>query len=340
MSRRFLIVRTDRMGDVLLTTPMSSALRAHFPSARIGWLVRPYTAPLLQNNPYVDDILLDRGGPVSTLAAAIRAFGPDTAIVALPRWRTAWALWRAGVPQRIGPASKIYSALFTKRVWQHRSESVKHEADYNLDLLESLGVPFRRLPTSLVLTEDERQAARKLLAGHRVDLSKPLAILHPGSGGSSARWPLSYFMELGDRLQESGVQAVVTGGPGEDYQYAMIDRMRRIPVFIPAGSVNLRELAAIFSCASIVVSNSTGPLHMAVALQVPTVSIFSSGKLNHPRRWGPYPGFVERSGRDAVALAPETNQEPADLSAVSVDDVLSLCRERLQLRPAAGAPRG
>jgi len=67
----------------------------------------------------------------------------------------------------------------------------------------------------------------------------------------------------------------------------MIDQMRRIPVFVAAGSVSVRELAALFACANVVVSNSTGPLHMAVALDVPTVSIYSPLATCHPRRWGP-----------------------------------------------------
>ncbi len=96
-----------------------------------------------------------------------------------------------------------------------------------------------------------------------------MVILHPGSGGSSARWPLAHFMELGDKLQMEGYDVIVTGGPGENYQNIMIDNMHRIPVFIAAGSVSLRQLAAIFSCADLVVSNSTGPLHLAVALECP-----------------------------------------------------------------------
>src|SRR5882672_12512942 len=111
---KILIVRTDRVGDVLLTTPVSAALRAAFPQVKISWLVRPYTAPLLENNPDVDEILTDLN--------QIKKKMFDAAIVSYPRWKTAWVLWRAGIPLRIGPASKPYSVLFNKRIWQHRSE--------------------------------------------------------------------------------------------------------------------------------------------------------------------------------------------------------------------------
>jgi len=325
---KILVVRTDRIGDVLLTTPVSTALRAAFPQAKITWLVRPYAAPLLEQNSDVDHVLLDKGQSAGELAAMIKREKFDAAIVALPRWRITWALWRAGVPIRVGPASKLYSILFTHRLYQHRSEGKKHEADYNLELLEPLGVSFKRHPTRFVLTDSERQMAHRILESHRISFSKPIVVLHPGSGGSSARWPLAHFMALGDKLQSEGCDVVVTGGPGEDYQYVMIDQMHHIPVFIAAGSVSLRELAALYSCADLVVTNSTGPLHLAVALDVPTVSIYSPIPTCHPKRWGPYPAFVETGREHQVLVAPmQKGQE--DLGGVAVEDVWRACEARI-----------
>jgi heptosyltransferase-3 len=334
-----LIVRTDRLGDVLLTTPVSTALRRMFPKARISWLVRPYTAPLLENNPDVDQILADRDESPGRLADRIRSERFDAAIVAYPRWRIVLALWLARVPLRIGPANKFYAILLNKRVRQRRSKGKKHEADYNLELLEPLGISFKRYPTRYVATEEERKAARRFLEAKGISGAKPFAILHPGSGGSSARWPLEHFMELGDALQEDGCDLVVTGGPGEDHEGAMAAGMRRPPVFIPGGSVSIRELAAILSCADLVVTNSTGPLHLAVALGVPTVSIYSPLPTRHPARWGPYPAYVEGDALHRVLLAPLGGGEAKaieDMGAVSVEEVLRLCLEKL----AGKAPRG
>lgn len=333
---RFLIVRTDRLGDVLLTTPVASALRAHAPQAHIAFLVRPYTAPLLQHNPDIDEIIEDRGGPVRRLIERLEQGCFDVAIVAYPRWRTVWSVWRAGIPKRIGPASKLYCALLNERLWQRRSEGRRHEADYNLELLKPMGVPVRRFPAKFVLTDDEKRQARRFLESMRISFRKPVVILHPGSGGSAARWPLASFMELGDRLLEGGADVVVTGGPGEDYQSTMIDRMRRTPAFVAAGSVSVRELAALFACANLVVSNSTGPLHIAVALEAPTVSIYSPVAACHPRRWGPYPAYVEGNQRHRVVLAPDNGLPEADMARVSVESVLEWCRERLQPCSQAG----
>jgi ADP-heptose:LPS heptosyltransferase len=330
--QRILIVRTDRLGDVLLTTPVSRLLREKFPAAHIAWLVQPYTAPLLENNPDVDEIIVDQGGSADALAARLREGQFDTAIVAFPRWRTVRAVWRAGIPVRIGPASKIYSLLLNRRVWQHRSEGKRHEADYNLELLAPLGIPFQRVTTRFVLTPEEKTEGRGILESYRISFKRPIVCLHPGSGGSSARWPLNHFMELGDRLQEAGCDVVVTGGPGETHQTIMIDQMKRVPVFIAAGSISTRQFASILSHVDLMVSNSTGPLHMAVALGTPTVSVYSPIPTCHPRRWGPYPAYVEDSLDHSVFMPPVTEDSSGYMADVRVDTVFESCKKKLELR--------
>jgi len=117
----------------------------------------------------------------------------------------------------------------------------------------------------------------------------------------AGRW--AHFMALGNQLQAAGCDVVVTGGPGEDYQNIMIDQMHRIPVFIAAGSVSLRELAAIFSCADLVVTNSTGPLHWRSPwefLRCQSITIPTC----HPTRWGPYPAYAEGRDEHQVKIAP------------------------------------
>jgi ADP-heptose:LPS heptosyltransferase len=327
-----LIVRTDRLGDVLLTTPVSTALRRMFPGVRISWLVSPYTAPLLEHNPDVDRIIVDRGESARRLADRIGNERFDAAIVAYPRWRIVWALWLARVPLRIGPANKAYCVLLNRRIRQSRSKGAKHEADCNLELLAPIGAAFERYPTRYVATGDERNAARRLLEAKGISGAKPVAILHPGSGGSSARWPLGHFMELGDRLQAAGCDLVVTAGPGEDHERALTAGMRRPPVFISAGSVSIRELAAILSWADLIVTNSTGPLHLAVALGVPTVSVYSPLPKRHPARWGPYPAYVEGNDLHRVLIAPlkgDGAKTSEDMGAVSVEAVWRICREKL-----------
>ncbi len=303
---------------------MSTALREAIPNAEITWLVRAYTAPLLANNPDVDRVLIDDNS-VEELVDKLESERFDAAIVSYARWPTVRALTRAGIPIRIGAANKLHSILFNKRIWQRRSNGKKHEADCNLQLLAPLGVPFKRYPTRLVLTEGERRAARETLGRRGLSFSKPVVILHPGSGGSSARWPLDHYSALGDRLLSDGADVIVTEGPGENHRERMTHTLQRNAIFIQPGSVGIRELAAIFSYGDIVVTNSTGPLHLAVALGVSTVSVFSPIPTCCPMRWGPYPDYVEARERHSVFVAPTSE----DMFAISVRDVWTECQSKL-----------
>ena len=102
---RVLVVRTDRLGDVLLTTPVSTALRQAFPKVRISWLVRPYTAPLLEHTPDVDQILVDRRRiDAGRLRLSIKKENFDAAIVAYPRWRIVLGFVASGRSSCLGSA--------------------------------------------------------------------------------------------------------------------------------------------------------------------------------------------------------------------------------------------
>jgi ADP-heptose:LPS heptosyltransferase len=125
------------MGDVLLTTPLNAALKQRSPDIEIVWLVRSYTAPLLENNSRIKQIIIDHGGSIWSLSKSIQQHQFDEVYVVLPRFRYCLAVWLARIPKRIGPWSKWYSIFLNVRINQRRSKSKKHEARYNLDLLQN-----------------------------------------------------------------------------------------------------------------------------------------------------------------------------------------------------------
>jgi heptosyltransferase-2 len=221
------------------------------------------------------------------------------------------------VPLRVGPASKVFSILFNRRVWQHRSKGQRHEADYNLELLAPLGIPFERTPTEVCLSDEERDWAQPFLKRHGIEPGNPFVCLHPGSGGSSPRWPWENFLELGTRLRKAGAAVAWTSGPGEE---------RPRTDFPDLHGLTVRQLAAVYGAARLVVSNSTGPLHLAVAMGTPTVSIYAPDAACHPRRWGPYPAYATKDPRHAVLMPADA--QARDLKSISVDEALRAC-ERL-----------
>ena len=295
-----LVVRTDRLGDVILTLPLLSVLRDHFPNARLTMLLRRYSGDIVRGNPDLDEILWydDQQGPGGfiQMARLIRTKGFDAVIVARPEFRIALLMAWARIPIRVGTGYRFYSPLFTHRVFEHRRFAEKHEAEYNVGLAKALGVPLDagplRFPIHINTSEHERMEDRLRLLG--ADGDRKRVIIHPGSGGSARDWPLGHFAELARLLQRrEDVQIFVTGTAAEGAQVERVVGAAGPPAVNLAGECTVRELAAVISGAGLFVSNSTGPLHIAAALGVPVLAFYPTIAEMSARRWGPYTSLGE-----------------------------------------------
>ena len=298
--KRFLLVRTDRIGDLVLVTPAINILRRNYGDAHISVLVSAYTAPLLENHPGVDEIIVD-DKPLFQLAKELREKKFDACIHFFVTSKTAAATALAGIPERIGPASKIWSLFFTRRIDQHRSHILRHEADFNLDLLDHFDLDRTDAKTSLFITDTESDFAKKyLLEKLGITDKDVLVIVHPGSRGSARNWPARNYSRLADRILATmpGVKILLTGTPQEQPLLRFVEKNMMLKPVVLGEGVPLRMLMAIITQARTVITNSTGPLHIAVALGVPTVSFFPKLKGCMPERWGPY-------GEGHTVLQPE-----------------------------------
>jgi ADP-heptose:LPS heptosyltransferase len=322
---KILVVRNDRLGDVVLILPFLEALRAALPEAQVYVLVRPETADVFFQHPIVHAVLPDEGEPTSKLAAKIRAGNYDAIVVINPTWRNALAAWRSHIPIRVGQGNRIFGMLFNRRVYFHRSRMEKHEAEYHLLYLEGLGIvppPILPLPR-LVIDPEAGERVGSLLAQAGWDGTKPLLGQHPGSGGSSKTWGFDNYATLTGRLLGAGYAVVVTGSTNED-DAVRLGRMSGTINMV--GRTNLRELIALLARMKVFVSADTGPMHLCGALGIPTVSIFSPQRGNSPARWHPLgnrwvalkPEGVEcgKCGRDACP-------DPNCMARVSVDAVFA-----------------
>lgn len=297
---RILVIRTDRIGDVVLATPLVRALRRTFPSAFIAAMVRPYARAALANNPHLDELLLDspdgdhggvRGFWRQVIAIRRRRF--DVALLLLPTKRLAWILFFAGVTRRITVGLVPYQVLtFMETVSRKKYRPLRHEADYCLDLGRKIGVNETDLSTELFLTEAERERGLRLLGDRGVHPARRDARLigiHPGHGGSSPNWRIDRYVELARQLLGSRPDdyVIVTVGQDQLALGAHFDTLGSDRVVVFKGDLSLRELAAVTSHLDVLISSSTGPMHMAAALKVPTVSLFCPLSACSPELWGP-----------------------------------------------------
>ena len=292
--RRILIVRTDRIGDVILTLPLVRVLKTSMPQSRIAMLVRRYTAGLVEDNPDLEKIIYyDEGEkpvPLMRLVAELRREHFDVVVHTYPRFRLAIMTWIAGIPVRVGTGYRWYSFLFNKKVYEHRKDAKRHELAYNLGLLAALGwsVDYKNITPSLEVKAGTMEKVKSLLAGFGVRESDRLVVLHPGSGGSARNWSAKNFGLLGRHLCDlPNVRIVVTGTRTEQ---TLVDEVHSIvggSSFTLVDGVNLKEYAALAKAASLLVANSTGPIHIASAVGTPVIGLYPHVVPMTADRWGP-----------------------------------------------------
>jgi ADP-heptose:LPS heptosyltransferase len=271
---------------------MVTATRSCLPHSRVSLLLRSYTKSLAENLQDVASILLcDEGETPKSiwkLGRDIKRYQFDAAVVSSPSFRIAFLLALARIPLRIGTGYRWYSFLFTRRVYEHRKTGDRHEAQYNLSLLEGLGChpeDIHRVPFHL--TDEELEYGSNLLRSLGIGEHEVVVALHPGSGGSARDWKPERFAELAARLSQAGKRVVITGGSGE--QNLVRNVLQKSPKSVQSinESLSLRELAAFYNVVGCFVGNSSGPLHLAAAVGTPVVGLYPPIRECSPVRWGP-----------------------------------------------------
>lgn len=281
-----MVARTDRIGDMALSLPVFTSLKSAFPRSRICALTRSATAELLEGRPDVDDIIAFDSdtpripwGEFKRLLPEIRKRKFDAAVILFSNFSVTALTALAGIPLRVGPATKIAQVFLTHSARQRRSKTTRHETDHNLDLLSVFGVP----PIRVAFITPPHPRVVNLA---KVD-GRPLIGVHPGSGGSSRNWPEERYVELVRELSGAGCDVVVTGSAAEKDIVERVIRLSGGQAASYVGSGRLMELASVLSQLDAFVASSTGPLHMASAVGTPVVGIYCPIFVCLPQRWGP-----------------------------------------------------
>jgi len=289
---RVLISRTDRLGDLILALPFVESLKSRYPECAVDVLSSLYASPILENNHRIDGIhrVLNQQLVVDKLykkdlLQKIRESHYKVVVALYPERHVSHLFYKAAIPIRIGTAGRFHSVFYNRHLFHSRKSNRKHESAYNLDFLSF----FRRGETvtmpSVYPREKELNNARRIL--RETGVKSRFILLHPGSGGSAERWPLERFMKLYSVLEHAGYQVVMSGSEPEGEMIEAMASEMAIPVRKITGETDLRTLAAALSMADVVVANSTGPLHLAVAVGTKVVGLYPGKAVMSPQRWGP-----------------------------------------------------
>lgn len=297
------VIRTDRLGDMVLTLPMFPILRERFPNARLTLIASPYVEPLVRQVSCIDEVVfLDR--PNADISPILRSRSTDTLFAPRPRFAEAWQALRAGVSRRVGSGYRWYSPLYNVRVSEHRSDAAFHEAEYNVRMImHAFGGP---MPTVRLVSPLPSPAERPWR-------DRPRVIIHPGSGGSAKDWPAERFGQAARRLaEELDAEIIITGITAEQQ---LCDR---VGALCPGatnlcGRLNLAGMIDMLSGADLLLANSTGVLHVAAALGIAVVGFYPCTPSMSAGRWGPY---TDR----AVVLESGLGD---DMMTITVDDAVA-----------------
>ncbi len=338
--QRILLIRLDRMGDVILSTPVIRALRQAYPKAFITMLVRPACEDLVAFHKDLDEWLVyDKDGAhknfFNTLKFSrhLKRFQFDTALVLHPSNRSHWLPWLAGIPQRIGYAHKN-AYLLTHALAHAKQEGDKHEAEYTLDMLKVFGLNPEKPQLSIPVRREAKDFIEALLHEKNVKADKKLVVVHPSASCPSKRWMPERFGQVADRLvKECHVQVcIIAGEPDRDFAIAMQQAMQS-PVINLAGLLSVGQSAALLERADMLLSNDSGPVHLAAAVDTPVVAIFGRDQPGlSPKRWGPLGDQHKILHKDVgceTCLAHNCTIDFKCLTELSVDEVYAACQQLL-----------
>ena len=305
-ARRILAVRLDNLGDLLVTSPAIHAVKAVLPDIELTLLTSSLGAQAGRLNPDIDAVITCQAPWMDPwqrlpqdsereqrMIATLRERRFDGAIIftsfrqsPLP---AAYLCYPADIPLRLAASIDGPGSLLTTR--HKHPDRMMHEVERGLDLVDAIGVPAAELDLVLRIPRADRGRINELLEEEGVDRARPLVVIHPGCSMSARTYPWELYAEVGDRLFDRlGATIVLTGTADErslvDHMYARMQPRTRRMTHCLAGALPFATFGALIEAADLLITNNTGPMHVAAALKTPVVTLFAL--TNPPEQWGPW----------------------------------------------------
>ncbi|MDD5458524.1 MAG: glycosyltransferase family 9 protein [Phycisphaerae bacterium] len=293
-----MIIKPSSLGDIVLALPALSAIRRSFSDSHIAWLIRPEFAPLIEYHPALDEIILFDRKRLAGCWHSPHAFSQllelfsrlhkpefDTVIDFQGLIRTGLFSLITGANERIGPADarEFASLFYTHKVSQPAYG--RHLVDLYLQMVAQTGASDLRVEFTFPVNLQAGNSVDKLLAENNI-APKNYVVFVPASAQLDKCWPLERFAKLAEKLKSDfNLLVIASGTPSEKPLIDKLVSLSKVPIINFAGKTTIPQLVSLLSKSRLVVSNDTGPGHIAAALNVPLVMIFS---WSNPARIYPY----------------------------------------------------
>ncbi|MCK4534576.1 MAG: lipopolysaccharide heptosyltransferase II [Syntrophobacterales bacterium] len=283
--KNILVRGTNWIGDVIMSLPAVSSVRRTFPHARIVVLAKPWVAQLYRACPDVDDVIVfqspgihDGIGGKIRLAAQLRKEKFDLAVLLQNAIEAAIVAWLARIPLRAGYNSDCRGFLLTHSVKKTRAIRKIHQIGYYLEMVEALGFGTSGRDINIVPGDDYSPAAKKILTEHNIKEKDTLIGIAPGASyGPAKMWFPERFAAVADRLaDEFSARIILFGSAGDREKTDLVQRHSKNPMINLAGETTLKEAIGLISECNLFISNDSGLMHLAGALNIPLIAIFGS----------------------------------------------------------------
>jgi ADP-heptose:LPS heptosyltransferase len=319
---KILITRTDKLGDVILTLPMISEVKRIFPDSEISFLTRSFVKDLIEGYYSFDKlIILEELGGFFPFLKFLKKEKFDTVVNVFPRFNLALLFYLAGIKRRVGTGYRWYSFLFNKKLYEHRKHALKHESEYNIDLLKTITGRARYHSNYFFVYPDaEKLQLEQKLKMYNLSMSDKYIIVHAGSKGSAKDWSAENFKKYVNIFVREFVNVkVVLTGIAEEEQiikniYDSVPGENKKNVIRLSGKLNLKELMILIDNTVLFVSNSTGPIHIAGALKKNIIGFYPNQKPMNEKRWRPL-------SENAVILKPDEISD--NMNGITPEKVIS-----------------
>jgi heptosyltransferase II len=345
--KRILVRGPNWLGDAVMSEPALRGLQKLFPDAQISLLVKPGVADLFKDHPALTHVLTYESNGRHTglsgkwvLAGELRRKGFDLAILFQNAFEAAFLTFLASVPRRYGYTTDGRSLLLSDPVAPPDPRTLVHQVHYYWDLLKPLGLTGVPTAPELVVFPAEEQAMAGRFAQGGLTASDVVVGINPGSTyGGAKRWLPDRFAEVAERLcrtvresRDQQVSVVIFGAKGEERLGQEIAARLSSRSLVLSGSTTIRELMAAVKRCAMLLSNDTGPMHIAAAFQVPVVAIFGPTDWRTTSPFGGAHAVVRQPVDCAPCLLRECPIDHRCMTGVSVAQVYEAAAKQLGVR--------
>jgi len=283
--RNLLIRSTNWIGDAVMTTPAIRAIRKRFPNSHVSLLAKPWVMPVFENSEHIDRLLIydDKGRHKGIfgkfrLARDLKKYHFDAAILLQNAFEAALITFLAKIPLRVGYNTDVRQLLLTHAVSCTDEIKKQHQTDYYLNIIRGIGMKEDNRALYLELNQRDRLRAEKTLLEQHLSLDDKIVGINPGATyGPAKQWPLDRYAHLADKIQAfTGGRIIIFGGPNDRKLGKKISqKMQHRPIDL-SGKTSLGEAMALIERCDLFITNDSGLMHVAAALDVPLIAVFGS----------------------------------------------------------------